>query len=187
MSLQVKIGVTLGFLLILGGVLVADAFQTERSLSARLLGWEGAVPTERRAPFDHLMDVVRQEGFSVLSTPDRGFLSEVLPEDSPRERVILLYDGDRAAFLEWVQLEDAERYFLILKTVLHQTFSEDVEGVDDNEWNTSVRVLTFLDPKLSEEWFIFMRLADQLLEFRVPFSMLDHVRTLLRAVVSSSD
>lgn len=187
MSLQAKIGATLGSLVVLGGVLVADALKTERSLSAQLLGWEGAVTTERIASFDHLMEIVRQQGFSVISTPDKGFLSDVLPEDAPRERVILLYDGDRAAFLEWVQLEDAERYFLILKTVLHQTFSEHVEGVDDEEWSASVRVLTFKDPKLSEEWFIFMRLADQLLEFRVPFSMLDYVRTLLRVVVSSSD
>ena len=70
--------------------------------------------------------------------------------------------------------------------MLHQNFSENVEGVDDEEWNGSASVLTFHDPALSEEWFLFVRIADQLLEFRVPFGMLEHIRTLLTAIVLSS-
>lgn len=186
MTLQVKIGLTISTLLVLGGVAALDALTVDRTLTGDLFGWENAAPTTYIASFDHIMNIIRQEGFSVISTPDTGFLNDVLPDGLHRERAILLYDGDRAAFLEWVQSESAQRYFLILKTVLHQNFSENVEGVDDEEWNGSASVLTFHDPALSEEWFLFVRIADQLLEFRVPFGMLEHIRTLLTAIVLSS-
>ncbi|MBI3336339.1 hypothetical protein HYZ98_02110 [Candidatus Peregrinibacteria bacterium] len=186
MTLQAKIGITISSLIVLGSVAALDALTIERSLTGNLLGWENAAPPPHVASFDHIMDIIRQEGFSVISTPDTGFLNDVLPDDLSRERAILLYEGDRAAFLEWIQSEHSERYFLILKTVLHQNFSEDVEGVDDEEWNASTGVLTFHDPELSEEWFIFMHLADQLLELRVPLPMLDRIRALLAAIVASS-
>lgn len=172
-------------LIVLGSVAALDALTVERTLTGNLFGWGETAPAHISS-FDHIMDIIRQEGFSVISTPDTGFLNDVLPKDLPHERAIILYDGDRAAFLEWVQSEHAEQYFLILKTVLHQHFSEYVEGVNDEEWDHRASVLTFHDPELSEEWFIFMSFADQLLEWRVPSLMMDRIRTLLTEIVASS-
>lgn len=184
MSRQAKIGLTLGFLILLGGIFALDAVTMERTLTGDLLGWQD-LPEENIAPLGHLMDIIHQNGFSTLASPDEGFLSDVLPDDLPRERVIVLKDGDRAAFLEWMETDAAERYFLILKTVLYGSFSDRVEGVQDEEWNASVHVLTFRDPELSEEWFVFVRAYDQLMELRVPSHQLDPIRALLGAIFDS--
>lgn len=182
MTRQVKIGLTLGSLLVLGWVFALDALVIERSLTGDVLGWEETALLPTIPAFDHVLDIVRQQGFSFLKTDDAGFLSDVLPEDLHRERMVLLKDGDRAAFVEWIGTDASERYFLILKTVLHQSFSQYVEGVQDEEWSPSVSVLTFHDPEFSEEWFIFARLADQLLEFRIPHPKVTDIRVLLEAL-----
>lgn len=105
-------------------------------------------------------------------TEQRSLLSRIVPEQVPLTSRVLFQNNEGIGFFAYVQSADVRAYFTALKDALHQSFSKDVRDlVDTMEAPTDhpVRnILSFVDPALSDDKIILVRVRERLYEFHVP-------------------
>ena len=165
MSTQAKILVSGGLIAVLIVLGASDAYFIEGELTASLLS--GQTQEEQKTS---VLDVLNESGFGVIETDEVNLLAQILPEHVPLESRVLMQNDDRAAFVTWTGSFESLVYFLALKEVLHSSFSEDVSDLLDElrgPPENSYGILTFLDPKLSDERFVFVHFQNRLLEFHI--------------------
>ncbi|MDB4978405.1 MAG: hypothetical protein JWM56_591 [Candidatus Peribacteria bacterium] len=101
----------------------------------------------------------------------QSLLRKVVPKEVPAESTVLLYNNDRIALFSYVQSPNAKEYFLAVKDALLPSFSPQMKDLKDETRTQPDRpvynFLTFLDPAISEERLIFIRIQDRLYEFHV--------------------
>ncbi len=192
----VKLTITLVLLILLGGLGAADYFLAEGGLRgevAREPGQEtgstdasdgtmdvpgddapqmppppGAVAKNQGAT---VAEAAARRGLEVRETATPTLLEQVAGEGNAINTAVLLQDGDRAGAVAWIESPDVKAVFSTLKEALITAFSPRMRGLRDETLQTPgapVRnVLSFLDPGLSEEQIVFVRVRERLFEFHL--------------------
>ena len=115
--------------------------------------------------------IAAQLNFTMEETSQKSLLSAVVRDPSLVTTRILLLDGDRAGLLAWIETPDVKQVFLVLKDSLATLFSPEVRDLLDEVQSPPGKAprnfLTFLDPQLSEERFVFVRIRERLYEFHI--------------------
>ncbi len=104
-------------------------------------------------------------------TGESGFLLLIAPDRSKVKTSVLLRNNDRAFLLSWIESDDVKTTFATLKQALQEQFSGKVTDLID-ETRTSpngppVDYLSFMDPALSAEHIVFLRVRTRLYEIRI--------------------
>lgn len=173
MTRATKLIVAGSLVMVLIGLGISDALIKERSLTAQLFNINTLFETNNGKAISLVSSLVssfKKENFSLVETDEPSILGSVLTDHSPVHTSILMVNNDRAAFAAWNEGKDAEMYFLVLKDVLYDSFSKDVHDLLDEsriESQTKFHILTFVDPSLSEERFVFVRINELLIEFHI--------------------
>jgi len=109
--------------------------------------------------------------FTAEETDQRSLLSAVVKDPSFVSTRVLLLNGDRAGLLAWIETPDVKQVFFVLKDSLATLFSPEVRDLLDEIQSPAGKpprnFLTFLDPALSEERFVFVRVRERLFEFHI--------------------
>ncbi len=193
-----KLLVASGLISLLVGIGVLDAFLTEGGLpSAPVEEIPAGIgetatpapvaeePAEAPAPVGVRKGVKKQSDPDVLAVlsasaleslsdgAEESLLEKIIPRgEAVVETRILLQEGDRSGFISWAATPQVKRYFLALKEALHASFSPDLRDLIDEkqlrEGKPLRDFLTFLDPGISEERIVFVRVRERLYEFHIP-------------------
>jgi hypothetical protein len=104
-------------------------------------------------------------------TGEASFLQFTVTDKSLVKTVVLLRNNDRAFLFSWIDSNDVKPIFAGLKEALQAEFSGKVSDLVD-ETRTSpngppVDYLSFLDPALSAERIVFIRVRTRLYEIHV--------------------
>lgn len=95
----------------------------------------------------------------------------VVAQNMTVQTVVLLANNDRAALLSWVENDDVKTLFSLLKQTLQEQFSPKLSGLVDEtrtqESGPPVDVLSFVDPAISPEKILFVRIRNRLYEFHI--------------------
>lgn len=117
------------------------------------------------------LSIAAQRGFTVEETDQKSLLSAVVRDPSLVTTRVLLLNGDRAGLLSWIETPDVKEVFLVLKESLSTLFSPEVRDLLDElqspPGSPPRNFLTFLDPSLSEERFVFVRVRERLFELHI--------------------
>lgn len=85
--------------------------------------------------------------------------------------LVLLKNNDRTALLAWIDTANVKTIFAGLKQALAENFSGQVsELVDESQTPADGAprdILSFIDPTLSNERFLFVRIRSRLYEFHI--------------------
>ncbi|MDO8468552.1 MAG: hypothetical protein Q7S29_02225 [Candidatus Peribacter sp.] len=146
---------------------------------------EGAVT--KKSGLDPLT-IVSQLNFTAEETDQRSLISAVVKEQSLVTTRVLLLNGDRAGLLAWIETPNVKEVFLVLKDSLHTLFSPEVRDLLDEMQSPAGKpprnFLTFLDPALSEERFVFVRVRERLYEFHIAPGKDEAMYTLVEALTN---
>jgi len=84
---------------------------------------------------------------------------------------VLLKNNDRAAFFSWAEAGEVKTLFSALKQALQEQFSPQVKDLVDEtrtqETGPPVDYLSFMDPGISPERVVFVRVRTRLYEFHI--------------------
>lgn len=155
------------------GLGAADALIKEHSLTANIFTFATSFKTHdipEASLASGLLSSFQDHGFTLTDTREPNILGSVLSDQAPVHTSVIMMNDDRIAFAAWTELSDAELTFLALKEVLHDSFSKEVRELLDEshlESQTEFHILTFIDPHLSDERFVFVRINQLLIEFHV--------------------
>jgi len=87
------------------------------------------------------------------------------------ESVVLLRDNDRAFFFSHIQSGNVKKILGALKLALQEEFSADLKDLVDEtrtpDDGPPVDYLSFLDPAISSERIVFLRVRDRLFELHI--------------------
>lgn len=184
MSSQSKLLVTAAFLLCLVGIGSADALFTRNLTMLPSLGDTPEVtlplPSEEPTPDGggiakqsgpNMVEVLQALGIEQSQTEETSIIRRVIPEEMPVQTIVLLKDGDRIGMVSWAESPLVKTYFLALKEALHTSFTAQMTDLVDEtqrpEGKPVRNFLTFLDPGLSPERLVFIRVRERMYEFHI--------------------
>jgi hypothetical protein len=199
MSLPAKAFTTLCFFLVLVGLGYADMKLTARDMvrpnipptaegsedsgNAMSDGSSSAV-TKQDGP--DVLQVLAAQNVSLTENSETSLIRRVLPPETNVQTRTLLREGDRLAFISWADTTDAKLAFTALKQALLKSFSNQVRDLDDRnevrEGKPTRNVLTFVDPTISAERLIFVRVRERIFEFHVPEGKFNQVMSVVDAL-----
>jgi len=164
---------------IVTGVLLVMALTGVGTADALLMGdvlWlpdyakEKGIPPEEGpslAIILHNLDLAATES-SVAR--EESLLTRVVPEQETIHADALLKDNDRMALMTWVQSPHVKEYFGAMRRALLQSFSSQVQDIQDETLDTNgpVRnILSFTDPAISPDRISIVRVQDRLYELHI--------------------
>jgi hypothetical protein len=134
---------------------------------------EGTAPAgvkKQKGP--DVLQVLAALEFTPMETAEPSILSKIIPRDGAEVHTrVLLLQEDRAGLLSWVASPQVKSSFLALKEALHSSFSSDLRDlVDERQTREGFpprELLTFVDPAISEERIVFVRVRELLYEFHI--------------------
>lgn len=133
----------------------------------------GSVPTGgvRKQNGPDIASFIQSNGFTTTSTNDLSFLAQVGATDTEIKALAILKDGDRAGSVTWMETAKVKTLFIALKEALLTAFSPQMTDLrDETLQGPSLPVrnyLTFMDPTLSTERLVFVRVRERLYEFHI--------------------
>jgi hypothetical protein len=99
---------------------------------------------------------------------------------------VILENGDRVAFMAWIDTPEVKTIFTNLKQSLQASFSGNVKDLIDETQRPDVGaprdVLSFMDDAIGFERFVFVRIRTRLYEFHVKEGKEPRVLTLIDAL-----
>lgn len=133
-------------------------------------------------------EVIAEQGLTSESTSDLSLLAQVVTDGTPLNSMAILSNGDRAGSVTWVETGDVKTHFIALKDALIGSFSPDMSDLRDEtiqQPGEPVRnVLTFIDPSLSEERIVFVRVRERLFEFHLAEGKEETMHTFIQALTT---
>ena len=95
-----------------------------------------------------------------------------LVDQSPAvSTIVLLKNNDRALLFSWIQSDDVKTIFSSVKKALQEQFSGQVKDLVDetrtSSSSTPMDILSFLDPAISKEKILFLRIRNRLYEIHI--------------------
>jgi len=125
----------------------------------------------RKNPGADILQIIVQQGFTFEDASEQTLLGGMVQNRVPVQAKVLLKGGDRAGLVVWIETPEVKTYFRTLKEALHPLFSPEVTDLLDeiqrNPGRPPRNFLTFLDPGISEERMVFVRVRDRLFEFHI--------------------
>jgi len=153
--------------------------------SSSAMSQEPVMGTRRRTG-PNVLEVLTQEQFTFQETDESNILGLVVPEEAGVESRIILKDKDRAGLIVWADSPQVKNYFIALKEALHTSFSPQVTDLLDElqspEGKPPRNLLTFLDPGISEERIVFIRIQSRLYEFHIAEGHDEEIFDLIEAL-----
>lgn len=188
-----KFLITLALLLVLGGLGVADYLYQGNSYLGSLTGDqpngdalnppEGAVAKNSGPTVEQIAE---EQNLTTGESGDLSLLAQIITDGTAVRSLAILSEGDRAGSVTWVESGNVKEYFITLKDALLGSFSPDMRDLKDEtlvEAGKPVRnVLTFLDPALSEERIVFVRVRERLFEFHLAAGKEETMNTFIEAL-----
>lgn len=188
------------FLLALGG---ADYAFVERphhlaqqsgASASTIVGWQTASSSDgtpvkkgvqKKAQID-ITALVSSLSFTMQTTEEKSLMEQVNPSQIPVETRVLLQSNDRAALLAWMDTPDAKTVYVALKQALLQSLSSRATDVSDQALEPAdgppYDLLSFRDPAISEEQFLFIRIRTRLYVFQITSGKESAVRQIVDAL-----
>lgn len=128
------------------------------------------VSTKKMTGVD-VSDVFARLQLVARPTQEASFLQFLSQNQGTVQTVVLLRNNDRAFLFSWLEHSDVKAIFSNLKQALQEQFSAQVTDlVDETRMQDGVPpvdILSFLDPALSEEKILFLRVRNRLYELRI--------------------
>ncbi len=125
-------------------------------------------PVAKQAGVD-VPSALSQLGYETQSSTDLSMLSQVVTGQP--QTLVLLKNSDRVGSVTWIDSPQVKAFFISLKEGLLSAFSPNVQDLRDEtlqgEGQPVRNMLTFLDPSLSEERLVFVRVRERLYEFHI--------------------
>jgi len=135
-----------------------------------------------------VLEMISSHGFTFENTDERTLIAGVVQNKETVQTRVLLKDGDRAGLLSWIETPLVKEYFMTLKESLHPLFSPEVKDLLDeiqrNPGKPPRNFLTFLDPSISEERLVFVRVRDRLFEFHITTGKEDAMYQLIETLTN---
>ncbi|UPA22237.1 hypothetical protein K8942_04265 [Candidatus Peribacteria bacterium] len=193
MTSRSKIIITSLLLVFLGGLSAADYYLSAghgtvtRSGSGSTIS---SVPVGgvRKQSGPDVETIIAAEGFTTSSTSDLSFLAQIGGSDTEIEAQAILKDGDRAGSVTWIESPKVKTYFISLKEALLTAFSADMRDLKDETLQSPTgpvrNYLTFVDPSLSTERLVFVRVRERLYEFHIVLGKEEMMNTLIQAITT---
>lgn len=107
-------------------------------------------------------------------------------QDATVKTVVLLNKNDRAFLFSWIESDDVKTIFSSVKQALQEQFSGKVTDLVDEtrtpDTGPPVDILTFIDPAISKEKIIFLRVRNRLYEIHVAENGADVIGQLVAAL-----
>jgi hypothetical protein len=123
--------------------------------------------------------------FTSTATSERGLLQGSAGSVEIHTSVLLL-QNDRAAYFAWIENDDAKTILQKLKQTVQDQFSPQLKDLIDETLipadGPPVDVLSFLDPAISAEKVIIIRVRNRLYEFHVAVGSEGVVSQLIAAL-----
>lgn len=127
--------------------------------------------------------VLNDAKVTMQETGEKSLLARIVPETVPIHTSVLIGENDRLALFSYVESPDVRAYFFGLKDALQASFSAQVKDLIDitetPEGHPTRNTLSFLDPALSEEKLLFLRVRNRLYEFHIANGKEGAVQTLV--------
>ena len=180
---MMKFLAVIGFLAVLVGLGFADAMINKEEISASLVGGTTLPPPQPQPSSEKPVAVPVKAGpdveaiiadrglASLVSATEKSLLEQVGQTTAKVETRSLIAGNDRIGSITWVTDGNVKNVFAALKQALLQSFSPNVQGLRDEKEERSGfqarTILTFLDPKLSSERFLFVQSGENLYEFHI--------------------
>lgn len=197
MTPRFKVIATLVLLLVLGGLGAADYYYSRTEIAANITNPDATNPEPQTPAPDgavakqqgpNVESVATELGFTMQSTDDPTLLGQIVTGGPAVQSFDLLMDNDRAGSVIWVESSQVKNYYFALKEALLTAFSPEVTDLRDETLQnagTPVRnLLTFMDPALSEERLVFIRVRERLYEFHIAASKEDVMNQLIETVTT---
>ncbi|MEI8230821.1 MAG: hypothetical protein WCG83_06850 [Candidatus Peregrinibacteria bacterium] len=125
-------------------------------------------------------------GLTTQANTERTLIAGVQQPGDHMHALALLQDSDRAGMIAWLDSPRVKIAFLALKESLHTLFSPRVQDLlDENQrplGKPPRNFLTFLDPELSEERFVLVRIRERLFEVHITRGKEDKMYKLVEAL-----
>jgi hypothetical protein len=149
----------------------ADGLLLEQgALDPAALPPPAAVPVAKRDGPD-VPALLAELGYDARLQREQSLLEQVAPAGVPVEYRVLLSGSDRQGAVAWIDAPDAKAAFKDLKQKLLQTFSAGLKDLVDEttqkEGQPVVNRLSFRDPAVSPEQFVFLRIRERLYEVHI--------------------
>ena len=145
---------------------VITAFQSSSSVAP--------VPSEgvRKQSGPDVIAYLKDEEIEITQTREQSLSEQIIPASvATVQSRILMQDDDRLGLIAWTDSPQVKVYYLALKEALHTTFSPELRDLIDEtqrrEDKPPRNLLTFVDPVISEERIVFVRVRERLYEFHV--------------------
>lgn len=136
-----------------------------------------------RAQEPDVFDALRSLKIETAVTKKESLLHRIVPSQLPLTVRVLLQDDEGLGMFAYTESPDVRAFFAALKDALHQSFSPDVRDVVDiveaPEGRPVRNVLSFVDPSLSSDKIILLRVRSRLYEFHVPEAKEPVIRALI--------
>jgi hypothetical protein len=200
MSQRAKIITTILLLIFLGALSIADYYLSsahvvsENGTSSSVTNGTGSTVTGsptggvKKQNGPDVAQTVDGLGFTTTDTNDLSFLAQIAGSGAQIHAIAVLKDGDRAGSITWIDSTNVKNYFIALKEALLTAFSPQMTDLKDETQqgeNMPVRnYLTFLDPTLSTERLVFVRVRERLYEFHIATGKEDIMNALIDAMTT---
>lgn len=198
MTPRMKLIVTLVLVVLLGGMGAADYYLSGNQYAGDVANdgnnnsntdtMQPPAGAVAKATAPAVSDVASHMNLTVQPNDDLSLLAQIVKDGTKVEGLAILKDGDRAGSVTWVQSGEVKNYFIALKEALLSAFSPQVRDLRDEtvqDPGEPVRnILTFLDPSLSEERIVFVRVRERLYEFHLTAGKEEVMHDLIDALTS---
>ena len=139
------------------------------SVSSSVTFVKKGVSTRKKSGVD-VSDVLARLQFIETTANEASILQLTASITKPHTEV-LLQNNDRAALLSWIESDDVKMIFSAVKQALQEQFSPKLKDlVDETQTQTDgppVDILSFIDPTISAEKIVFLRVRTRLYEFHI--------------------
>lgn len=179
MTTRAKALSTAALLVVLGGLGAAD-YLSNNALPANVGTGSGsssvgivenpssAGPVAKPAGVD-IAVALKELGYETQESTDLSMIAQVVTGQP--KTLVLLKNSDRVGSVTWIDSPQVKTFFISLKEGLLSAFSPNVKDLRDEtlqgEGEPVRNILTFLDPGLSEERLVFVRVRERLYEFHI--------------------
>ncbi len=195
MTTKAKALSTGALLVVLAGLGTAD-YLSNKGLPASLPTQNGSASSDTNAQ-DPAGAVAKQAGIDVASaitglgyetqsSTDLSMLSQVVTGQP--QTLVLLKNSDRVGSVTWIDSPQVKTFFIALKEGLLNAFSPNVQDLRDETLQGEAQpvrnILTFLDPSLSEERLVFIRVRERLYEFHIASGKDTEMQALIEALTT---
>jgi len=197
MTTRAKALSTAALLVVLGGLGAAD-YLSNNTLPASVGTGSGsssigivedpassAGPVTKPAGVD-IAVALKELGYETQESTDLSMIAQVVTGQP--KTLVLLKNSDRVGSVTWIDSPQVKTFFISLKEGLLSAFSPNVKDLRDEtlqgEGEPVRNILTFLDPGLSEERLVFVRVRERLYEFHIAAGKDTEMNALIEVITT---